>query len=67
MTEADAFVRAMPAGKEGLLFIQDGRPVQPDPKKLDGYLVHAGQRRGHWPGSAEISSAMLQQSQPPAV
>jgi hypothetical protein len=67
LTEADAFVRAMPAGKEGLLFIQDGCPVQPDPKKLDGYRVHGGQRRGHWPGSAEISSAMLQQSRPPPV
>jgi hypothetical protein len=67
LTEADALVRAMPVGKEGLLFIQDGRPVQPDPKKLDGYVAHGGQRRGHWPGSAEISSAMLQQSQPPPV
>jgi hypothetical protein len=67
LTEADAFVRAMPAGKEGLLFIQDGRPVQPDPKKLNDPVAHGGQRRGHWPGSAEISSTMLQQPQPAAV
>jgi hypothetical protein len=67
LTEADAFVRAMPAGKEGLLFIRDGRPVQPDPKELDKYVGHGGQRRGRWPGSAEIASAMLQQSQPPAA
>ena len=29
--EADEFVRAMPAGKEGLLFLRDGLPMQPDP------------------------------------
>jgi hypothetical protein len=59
LTSADTFVRAMPAGREGLLFLQDGRPVQPDPTHLDMYIGHAGQRHGHWPGSSEISSAML--------
>jgi hypothetical protein len=38
LDEAEAFARAMPAGKEGLLFLMtDGEPVQPDPKVLDGY------------------------------
>jgi hypothetical protein len=57
---ADAFVRAMPAGKEGLLFLEDGRPGQPDPSALGRYLAHAGARHGHWPSSAEISAAMLE-------
>jgi hypothetical protein len=64
MTAADAFVRAMPAGSEGLLFLENGRPVQPDPTRLDSYLAHAGQRRGHWPGSSEIASAMLDAARP---
>lgn len=59
LEEADMFVRAMPVGKEGLLFLQDGVPVQPDPEALNAYGEHAGQRRGYWPSSPEISSAML--------
>ncbi len=63
LDDADAFVRAMPAGKEGLLFLKDGRPVQPDPAHLEAYLEHAGRRRGHWPSSPEIGSAMLDRDQ----
>lgn len=59
LDRADAFVQAMPAGKEGLLFLEHGVPVQPDPHGLGGYTEHAARRRGHWPSSAEISSAML--------
>lgn len=64
LTAADTFVRAMPAGHEGLLFLENGRVVQPDPTRLDAYLAHAGQRRGHWPGSSEIASAMLDAAGP---
>jgi hypothetical protein len=60
LDQAETFVHAMPAGKEGLLFIQDGRVVQPDPEHLDAYTEHAGARRGHWPSSSEIASAMLE-------
>jgi hypothetical protein len=61
LDEADAFVRAMPAGMEGLLFLrEDGHPAQPDPAKLDSYTTHGGQQRGHWPSSPEISRAMLE-------
>ncbi len=56
---ADAFARAMPVGKEGLAFLEGGEPVQPDPYNLKACVEHAGQRRGHWPSSSEISSAML--------
>jgi hypothetical protein len=59
LEEAEAFARAMPAGKEGLLFLKEGRPVQPDPERLDLYVEHAGQLRGHWPSSSEIGGTML--------
>lgn len=60
LDEAEAFVMRMPTEKAGLLFLKDGKVVQPDPEKLDAYETHAGQRRGHWPSSAEISKAMLE-------
>jgi hypothetical protein len=59
LDEAEAFVGAMPAGKEGLLFLEDGKPVQPEPEKLADYVEHAGCRGGYWPSSAEIGGAML--------
>ncbi len=59
LEEAETFVRAMPVGKEGLLFLKDGQPVQPDPQNLGLYVERAGQRRGYWPSSSEISSAMV--------
>jgi len=59
LTEAEAFVARMPTDKIGLLFLKDGKIVQPDPEYLDAYATHAGQRQGHWPSSSEIGSAML--------
>lgn len=60
LSEADSFVARMPTEKVGLLFLKDGHVVQPIPDRLDEYVTHAGQRRGHWPASAEISGAMLE-------
>ncbi len=60
LREAEAFVTQMPTDKAGLL-------VQPDPGRLTVYRTHAGQRRGHWPGSSEIGAAMLERyMKPPA-
>jgi hypothetical protein len=59
LDQAEAFVRRMPAGKEGLIFLRDGRAVEPDPAQLQTYTEHAGSRGGHWPSSPEITSAML--------
>jgi hypothetical protein len=56
---AEQFARTMPAGREGLLFLRDGHPVQPDPDDLAGLVAHAGRRAGHWPSSPDIGSAML--------
>jgi hypothetical protein len=52
LSDAEAFVARMPTEKAGLLFLENGRAVQPDPEHLDRYETHAGQRRGHWPASA---------------
>jgi hypothetical protein len=60
LDEAEAFVARMPTEKAGLLFLENGRVVEPDPDHLDRYQTHAGQRRGHWPASSEITSAMLE-------
>lgn len=60
LVEAGEFVVKMPTGKAGLIFIENGRVVQPDPIRLDSYVTHAGQRRGHWPTSGEITHAMLE-------
>lgn len=66
LAEAETFACTMPAGKEGLLFLRDGQPVQPDPEQLDDHVEHAGRLRGHWPSSPEISSAMLERYGKPA-
>jgi len=60
LDEAEAFVTRMPTGQMGLLFLKTGNVVQPDPGRLNEYRTHAGQRRGHWPASAEITAAMLE-------
>ncbi|WP_420266061.1 hypothetical protein [Candidatus Magnetominusculus dajiuhuensis] len=59
LEEAEEFIRAMPSGKEGLFFLKDNAPVQPQPDNLTGYVEHEGWRRGYWPSSSEIGSAML--------
>lgn len=63
LDEAENFVMRMPTEKAGLLFLKDGKVVQPDPDRLDEYVTHAGKRRGHWPGSPEIATAMLEHYQ----
>ena len=60
LDEAEAFVAQMPTDKMGLLFLKDGKVVQPDPDRLEEYTTHAGQRRGHRPTSPEIAAAMFE-------
>ncbi len=67
LDEAEAFVMRMPTDQVGLLFLKDGQAVQPNPDDLENYQTHAGQRRGQWPSSADITSAMLERyKKPPA-
>ncbi len=58
LDEAEAFVLQMPSEKAGLVFVDEGRAVQPDPKQLDRYTTHAGSRGGHWPSTGEVEPAM---------
>jgi hypothetical protein len=60
LDQAETFVTRMPTDKLGLLFLEAGEVVQPDPDRLDAYQTHVGQRRGHWPSNPEISAAMLE-------
>ncbi len=60
LSEAEAFVTRMPTDKVGFLFLKEGRVVQPDPDRLEEYQTHAGQTRGQWPTSTEITSAMFE-------
>jgi hypothetical protein len=66
LDEAEAFISRMPTDRMGLLFLEMGRVVQPNPARLDNYQTHAGQRRGHWPGSSEITAAMFERYRKPS-
>jgi hypothetical protein len=63
LDEAEAFVARMPSEKIGLLFLEGGKVIQPDPERLESYATHAGQRRGQWPSNPEIAAAMLEHYQ----
>jgi hypothetical protein len=63
LEHAEAFVQELPSEAVGLLFLEGDRPVQPDPSRLDRYRRHAGARRGHWPSSPAIGTAMLERYQ----
>jgi hypothetical protein len=65
LEEAEAFVVRMPTDKMGLLFVQDGKAVQPAPDHLETYATHAEQRCGHWPTSPDIIAAMFEHHQHP--
>ena len=56
----DLLSRMPLADKAGLLFLEAGHVVQPDPDRLDAYQTHAGQRRGQWPSSPDIAAAMFE-------
>jgi hypothetical protein len=60
LDDAEAFVTRMPSEKLGLLFLQGSKVVQLDPTCLGSYQTHAGQRRGQWPTSSEITAAMFE-------
>jgi len=65
LSDAESFVASMPSDKVGLLFLEDGRAVQPDPGRLGEYQIHVGQRRGHWPTSTDIAAAMFERYRKP--
>jgi hypothetical protein len=63
LDDARNFVTRMPTDKAGLLFLDNGVVVQPDPDHLERYETHSGQRGGHWPSGIEINSALNERIQ----
>jgi len=58
--EAERFISRIPSDAVGFVFLDAGKPVQPDPEALAKYQRHAGAPGGIWPSSPEIASAMLE-------
>jgi len=65
LEDAERFIAALPSDAVGVVFLENGVAVQPDPTRIELYARHAGSRRGHWPSSPEISRAMLEFYSPP--
>lgn len=60
LSQAEGFVAQVPSDAVGCLFLENGKPVQPDLSALGRYVRHTGARRGHWPSSSQIGTAMLE-------
>ncbi len=58
--DAERFISRVPSDAVGVLFLKNGKPVQPDLEALETYQRHAGTPGGIWPTSPEISAAMLE-------
>jgi Nucleotidyl transferase AbiEii toxin, Type IV TA system len=58
--DAERFITRIPSDAVGFVFLERGKPVQPDPEALGRYQRHPGATGGVWPSSPEISSAMLE-------
>jgi hypothetical protein len=58
--DAQLFIGRIPSEAVGFVFMDAGKPVQPDLGALADYQRHAGASGGVWPSSAEISTAMLE-------
>jgi hypothetical protein len=58
--DAVRFISRIPSDAVGVVFLESGKPVQPDPDALRKYQRHAGVLGGVWPSSREMSSAMLE-------
>jgi hypothetical protein len=58
--DARVFISRIPSDAIGFVFLDDGKPVQPDAEALEKYQRHAGATGGVWPSSSEISRAMLE-------
>jgi hypothetical protein len=59
IAEAETYIQRIPSNAVGSLFLEEGRPVQPDPDHLERYERRNGAISGIWPSSPEIFKAML--------
>jgi len=60
MEDAESFIAKLPSDAVGVIFMDRGKPVQPDVSELDKYQRNPGAPRGLWPSSPDISRAMLE-------
>lgn len=60
LEDAERFINGLPSDAIGCLFLEDGKPVQPDVDELGRYRRHEATRRGHWPSMSEVESAMIE-------
>lgn len=60
MEDAESFIAKLPSDAVGVIFMDGGKPVQPDVSELDKYQRNPGAPRGLWPSSPDISRAMLE-------
>lgn len=64
--DAERFISRIPSKVVGVVFLDGETPVRPDLNALEKYQRKAGARRGLWPSSSEISSAMIERyTKPP--
>ena len=64
--DAEDFISRLPSSAVGVVFLDGDKPVQPDLNALDRYQRHAGGKRGIWPSSPDISTAMLERYKTPS-
>ena len=62
---AERFIGEIPSDDVGFVFLDGDAPVQPDLAALTKYQRRSGARRGFWPSSSGIMSAMLDRYQKP--
>ncbi len=60
LDSAEKFISAVPSEAIGVVFLHEGKAVQPDLAVLEHYQRCEGAVGGVWPSSHEISSAMLE-------
>jgi hypothetical protein len=60
LEDAERFIEKVPSKDVGVVFLEGGKAVQPDINALDKYERHSGARRGIWPSSSGIESAMME-------
>lgn len=62
---AERFIGEIPSDDVGFVFLDGDKPVQPARGALARYQRRSGARRGLWPSSSGITSAMLDRYQEP--
>ena len=60
LADAEHFISRVPTDAVGVVFLEEGKAVQPDLDALEKYQRRSGAPGGVWPSSPEISSAMLE-------